>query len=360
MARLVPFRALRLTTVDPLPGLDAPTAERVRQSVRRGWFVREDLPAFQVLEVGAPPVRFIAGGLAPDGNELPLERQGPEAAASPFALTPALAADDHGILRGLCAEAVAAGEPEFQLDIPGRLVRGWPVRAPGLHARLARALDDVTVRPLSPLSPGAAKALLAVAPLSEPALRLLPIHRGLRGLDVFHEDRFLTVVSHYARIYELDAPLTTGPGLQGAGERMATLARGNHAVLLVLPGGRGKILRVRQALELEHIPAIPRNPTLRSLDMALLNALVLQTVLGIHGADRPDHPNLLPIRSLEAMVRSVDSGALQAGFALNPPPAWEIRAVMEAGQQLPPLTLAVEPLPPAHALLLDPDAERGG
>jgi hypothetical protein len=341
--------------------VDGLSAARARQWLERGWFVRDRSPAFHVLEAGAPPVRLVAGALAPGSSELPLERRdGP--AASPLELVPALAADDEGVLRGLCAEAVANRAPELELSFPEGPVRSWPVRSPALHARLARALDDVTVRPLSPLQQGAGDTavLLGIVPLSEPSLRLRPIHRGLRGLEVFHEDRFLTVVSGYARIYELEGRLTTAAGLQDAAERMAALARGNHVVLLVLPGGRGKILRVRQGLELEHIPAVPRNPTLRSLDLALLNALVFRTVLGLRGVEQTDHPNLVPVASLEGLVRSVSSGELQAGFALNPPPAWEIRAVMEAGQQLPPLTVAVEPLPPAHALLLDPDAERGG
>ena len=88
--------------------------------------------------------------------------------------------------------------------------------------------------------------LAAVVPLSDPGLQLEPIHRALKGVDTFKEETFLTLVAAYARVYELDEPLTSPRGLAAARERLATLISGQHAVLLVLPEGRGKILRFRQ------------------------------------------------------------------------------------------------------------------
>jgi uncharacterized protein (DUF1015 family) len=109
-------------------------------------------------------------------------------------------------------------------------------------------------------------------------------------------------------------------------------------------------------LDLAHLKAAPRNPTLRSLDLALLNALVLRTVLGIKDPEAPGHPNVFAVQGLESLVRGVEEGKFQAGFALNPPPLWEVRAVMEAAQTLPSKTLRVEPAPPAGLLFLDPEA----
>ncbi len=57
---------------------------------------------------------------------------------------------------------------------------------------------------------------------------------------------------------------------------------------------------------------------------------------------------------MEQLIAQVRSGIFQAGFALNPPPLWELRAVMEAGQRLPYRTLTVEPVPPAGLLFLKP------
>jgi hypothetical protein len=189
-----------------------------------------------------------------------------------------------------------------------------------------------------------------VAPLFDPALRLRPIHRALSGLATFDPSRFLTLVREYARIHDLTESLLTPTGVAQAQEMMTVLAQGSHAVVLVLPGGEGKLLRFRQALELDHIPAAPRSPTLRSLDLALLNALVLKTVLGVDRPELPDHPQVAPISSWEDLIAGVDRGFFQAGFGLNPTPAWEVRAVMEAGQKLPAATLQVEPMVPAGLL----------
>jgi hypothetical protein len=194
--------------------------------------------------------------------------------------------------------------------------------------------------------------LLRGGPLSDPGLKLLPIHRAISGLATFDAGRFLTLVREYARIYELERSLVEPEGLAEARERMAVLAERNHAVLLVLPAGKGRILRFRQALELDHVRSAPRSPTLRSLDLALLNSLVLKTVLGIDRPERRRHPQVTWVDGLEELVEGTDRGFFQAGFGLNGPPVWEVRAVMEAAQQLPPGTLRVEPLMPLGLLFL--------
>jgi len=313
---------------------------------------RDRSPAYHVLEVALPgeaPARYAAGVLRERNGEMPLEE--PPGQEPPLPLTPCLAADDRGVLSELLEAAVAAAPEATQVRPDGIQARAFAVREASLASRFARALDDVALRPLHPL-PEQGPALVAVAPLSDGALRLRARHRGLQGMEVFQEERFLTVVSSYARIYELAASLREPGGRVEAAERMATLARGSHAMLLVLPAGRGKILRIRQGLDLEHYPAMPRNPTLRSVDLALLDALVLRTVLGLKDPERSDR--VVAVESLPDLVARVDSGELQAGFALHPPPLWEIRAVMEAGQSLPPRCVRVEPLPPQRLLFLDP------
>lgn len=282
-------------------------------------------------------VRYLYGTLPGIEAHPPLEDHAPANGR----VVPAVAADDQRVLWTLMAEVTEATPPS--LERPG--IRAWQLS--GAAQKRAQAfLEDAQLRPLAPVAAG---ARVAVVPLSDPALRLRPLHRGIRGLATFQLDTFLHLVAGYVRVYELDAGLETEAGRTAAIERLASLATGNHAVLLVLPGRKGKILRVRQALELANIRAVPRSPTLRSLDLALLNALLLQTVLGIQSPDAPDHPNVQVTDSMEQLISDVDSGALQVGFVLNPPPAWEVRAVMEAREQLPARTFLLDPAP-AHDL----------
>ncbi|HYV43601.1 MAG TPA: DUF1015 domain-containing protein [Myxococcaceae bacterium] len=357
MARVTPFTACWSATPEPAGAeVEDLTPATIRRWIERGAVHPDTSPAFHVLEVSPPggrAARFAAGALRErNGAERPLEEA--SSPPPPLPLTPCLAADDHGVLAELLETAVAGAPEATQVRPDGTRARAFAVRDPALVARFSRALDDVTIRPLQPL-PAQGPALVAVAPLSDAGLELRSWHRGLRGLDVFQEDRFLTLVGGYARVYDLPAGLGTQEGRMEAAERMATLARGSHAMLLALPGGVGKILRVRQGLELQTFPAMPRNPTLRSVDLALLDALVLRTVLGLKDPEHSDH--VVAVASLHELVSRVESGELQAGFALHPPPLWEIRAVMEAGQSLPPRCVRVEPLPPQRLLFLDPGAE---
>ncbi len=392
MARVQPFRAARYASLEHagarlLPDAGRVTTEEERQALassdplhvarlyeapdpwaalrrwkQEGTVASED-PALYVVEMQPasrlerrPPVRFLLGAMnTEEAGLVELEEVRQREATPPVSPVPVIAADDQQVLRGLLSEVVAENFPLWESQIDGERARLWRLGA-GTFARRVRAvLDELPSRPVGAM-PEQGSFLAAVVPLSEAGLRILPYHRGIRGLSGFSAERFLTLVSDYARIYELDQPLTSMAGLDEARERLATLASGHHAVLLVLPGGDGRILRFRQAMELSHIPAAPKNPTLRSLDLALLNALVLRTVLGIKDPEAPDHPNVFPEALSETLVRKVLDGVFQAGFVLNPPPAWEVRAVMEAHQSMPPKTLRLSPLPPAGLLFLDPEA----
>jgi uncharacterized protein DUF1015 len=379
MARVLPFPALLSTLgthletgapssrgvpqpshVRPLLEAPNPDAELGRWRAS-GAVLRDPRPALYVVELhgpagrlSGPPVRFLLCSLRPDAAP-PLEHDPyrPRSWCAEPVVT--LAADDHGVLRGLLAEAAERAGVVWQGAFDGSRVVLRRVEPSGISKRIQTVLDEAPMRPLAALDEQH-PTLAAVVPLSDPGLQLEPIHRGLKGVDTFKEETFLRLVAAYARVYELDGPLTSPRGLAAARERLATLITGHHAVLLVLPEGRGKILRFRQGLDLAHLKGAPRSPTLRSLDLALLNALVLRTVLGIQDPEDPGHSQVFPVRELEQLVRGVQSGLYQAGFALNPPPIWEVRAVMEAAATLPSRTLRVEPLPPAGLLFLDPEA----
>ncbi|NMO23340.1 DUF1015 family protein [Pyxidicoccus fallax] len=381
MARVHPFTALltslepRLEPSDYVPRSNAapqpshvrpllesanPTAE-LRRLKSAGALLKDARPAMYLVEIhspagklGGPPVRFLLCALDPEAA-VPLEHDPYRPRAWEVEPAVTLTADDHGVLRGLLAEASERAITVWQGQYDGHPMSLRRIEPSPVAKRIQAVLDEAPMRPLAALDEGG-PSLAAVVPLSDPGLEFQPIHRALKGVETFKEETFLTLVTAYARVYELDEPLDTPRGLGAARERLATLISGQHAVLLVLPGGRGRILRFRQGLDLAHLKGAPRNPTLRSLDLALLNALVLRTVLGIKDPEAPGHPQVFPVQGLESLVRGVQEGTFQAGFALNPPPLWEVRAVMEAQATLPSRTLRVEPLPPAGLLFLDREA----
>ncbi|XXF75069.1 DUF1015 domain-containing protein [Myxococcaceae bacterium GXIMD 01537] len=341
----------------PLLGAANPDAELARWRAA-GTLLRDARPALYLLEVhgiagklAGPPVRFLLCGLKADAAP-PLEHDPyrPRSARMEPAVT--LAADDHGVLRNLLAEAAERGATVWHGTFEGTPLSLRRIEPSPISKRLQAVLDEAPLRPLAALDERGL-SLAAIVPLSDAGLEFQPVHRALKGVETFKEETFLTLVTAYARIIDLDEPLTDPRGRGAARERLATLITGHHAVLLVLPEGRGRILRFRQGLDLAHLKGAPRNPTLRSLDLSLLNALVLRTVLGIKDPEAPGHPNVFPVQGLDALVEGVESGLFQVGFALNPPPVWEVRAVMEAAATLPPRTLRVTPAPPAGLLFLD-------
>jgi hypothetical protein len=382
MARIYPFRALQQAQPDAIAGRLAAPGERpttsadelhasrllaapdpleaLRRLKSRGELV--ELPTgLHLLEcqpeartlLRRSPARFVLGALEAEELE-PLEAVAVRPERPSLQPLTVLAADDHQVLRTLLAEAVGEGFPAWEGMSNGTRYRAWRLEGGSLVRRLRAALEGAPIRAHGQVIPRAGRVLAAVAPLSDPGLDRLPYHRAVRGLPNFEPSRFLTLVAEYARVIDLDAPLEDARGIDRAREQLATLSGTTHGVLLVLPGRRGAILRFRQALELALIPAAPRSPTLRSLDLALLNALVLRTVLGIPDPDAPAHPNVFQVDSLEELVSQVDAGAFQVGFGLNAPPLWELRAVIEAGQRLPPLTFRLEPQPPTGLVFFDP------
>jgi hypothetical protein len=256
-------------------------------------------------------------------------------------------------LERLLADGLAQASPVLDTWFEDRRVRLFRLQSSRVTQQLLGALSEVPLRTMTKVSPEE-PTLLAVLPLTEPGVSVLPIHRAIRHVATFDPERFLTLAREYVRSYPLETPLDQASGLQNAKARLAELSAGGHAVLLVLPRGEGRVLRFRQALDLAHVRAAPRNPTLRSLDLSLLNALLLKTVLGIPEPERSGHPQVFTVPTLEDLVEGASAGTYQAGFGLNPPPTWELRAVMEAGESLPPHTFQLNPLPPDGLVFLAP------
>ncbi|MGQ0507064.1 MAG: DUF1015 family protein [Myxococcaceae bacterium] len=382
MARVQPFTALRyvsdveprlswtpfaarLTSLgtDPHHHSQALLASAAPSALLQEWasggVLVEESPGLYVLEVdriiaraGRPqgPARYLVCVM--DEPLDALQSEAPDLTVPAAQVVPAFAADDQGALEELLA-GLALGLPRNTFQSENCTLRLWKVSEPETWARIDTVLSEMIVRPLVNV-PRGARAMVAMTPVANERADLRPIHRGLARLETFDANRFLSLVKDYARVYDLETPLNAEGGLERARGQLAALATRSHAVLALLPGNVGRILRFRQDLDLFHLKAAPRNPTLRSLDLALLESVVFKTVLGLSKPESPLHPNLFPVAPVAKLVEQVNAGVFQAGFALNPPPRWELRAVMEAAQQLPPKTLELEGAPPAGLLFLAP------
>jgi uncharacterized protein (DUF1015 family) len=71
------------------------------------------------------------------------------------------------------------------------------------------------------------------------------------------------------------------------------------------------------------------------LDVAVLQGLVLETILGIGSDALASGDNLTYTRNTEEALAAVDAGTYQAAFFLNPIQAEEVIAVAAAGERMP-------------------------
>jgi len=83
--------------------------------------------------------------------------------------------------------------------------------------------------------------------------------------------------------------------------------------------------------------ALPeRSEAYRSLDTAVLEALVLRGALGLSEHDIADQRGVGYAKSTVAALDAVESGAVDAGFFMRATPIEQVRAVAAAGESMPP------------------------
>lgn len=170
--------------------------------------------------------------------------------------------------------------------------------------------------------------------MNDPGLVVLPTHRMLVGLPNFKTDLFLKLVDEF--FVAEDAGDLAGAGLQPALDRLRDLGREGHALLLVAQGStQGRFLRKRDTADTTHVHALPKNPTLRALDVSILHGLILEHTLGLSPESQARQENLRYVKDAREAVAKAASGEAQLVFIMNPTPMWQVRAVAEAGEVMP-------------------------
>ena len=177
--------------------------------------------------------------------------------------------------------------------------------------------------------------------MDDPGLLVFPTHRVLHGLAAFDRADLLRRASRYFTITEQPAP--TSPAASAA-LRAALLAASTDGPAFALASAGAvpvAILRVRPDLDrdLDHEtggpPALPLAPALRTLDVTVLHALVLETLLGIDRAAQERQTNLRYLKDWDLAVAERDAPGVQAVFLMNPTKVAQVKAVADAGEVMP-------------------------
>jgi uncharacterized protein (DUF1015 family) len=239
----------------------------------------------------------------------------------------------------LIAAAIEGEEPWAEaLDSEGTLNRVWRVTDPEVLRAVSWELDQgelliadghhryETARTYRDEIGGEGAhcyTLMALTGIDDPGLAVFPTHRLLTGLtDPDLLDRFRRGVDE---VFETVAEGSFDPaGLEGAG-----------CFGLATSDGTRRLIRVSD-LSSHDLLFDGRSDAYRTLDAAILEKIVFESVLGMSEADVEAKHGLAYAKSLEAAESAVRSGEAQAAFALRATPIEQVRAVADAGETMPP------------------------
>jgi len=194
--------------------------------------------------------------------------------------------------------------------------------------------------------------MMALMSAADPGLITLPTHRLVRGVKpqavVRLEEGLATHFHEVARVPPLGSLSQTAQSWQQA------LGAGGPGTL-GLYAGQGRPMRVleprdRSAL-LELLPA-DQPVAWKALDVSLLHWVVLQGMLGISTSQLEEDCLEFTRDPVEAVSR-VDSGEFQLAFFLNPLPLASLFAVADAGARMPQKTTYFYPKT-ATGLVINP------
>jgi uncharacterized protein (DUF1015 family) len=180
------------------------------------------------------------------------------------------------------------------------------------------------------------KAMWTCFNIHQDGIKILPTHRVVRNLPGFSVDHFLRTATSYFSWYAYPFAF--------AGERpeayaefsrdLAGRGRAGNAIGMYAAGKAFYLLVLRNNQELERwLPGV--SPAQRELDVVLLHRLLLEKCLGITAEKVAAESNISYEREMGAAIASVDSGAAQIAFLLNPIRVKQVADLAPAGEVLP-------------------------
>jgi uncharacterized protein (DUF1015 family) len=256
-------------------------------------------------------------------------------------------------------DAASAAEPAAETDSEdGVHHRLWRVDDPALIGALQALVRDERIyiadghhryetalvyrrwleerEPGLPAHGGHHYVLMLLCPMSDPGLVIYPTHRLVFGLKDFSLGRFLEQLAPYFAVTLVDESLRKPVGRAWAISRLSEHAGKATSFLMVsAEDQKARILTLRDDADLTGVP-LPSNKTLRDLDVTVLHALVLQHLLGLSPEAQDRQESVTYVRDAGQAVNRVLSGEHPIGFLLNPTPMWQVEAVGDEGETMPP------------------------
>ena len=247
--------------------------------------------------------------------------------------------------------AVTTSAPDVRADLEGVAVSMWRVSgADGDSLTEAAGRDDAlyiadghhryeTAGAYHSENPAAGSTLALIVPLGDPGLVVLPTHRVVHGEPIDEN-----------ALHEIADDLFDVSPLDSANEAEDVLAANRNqstTCVVCLPGPKTFSLRLKPDVNLTEV-GLPDEPTVRDLDIARIDKLVVDNLVGIAGEEAS--------RSYDAsvgdVVNAVESGRAAAGVLMNPTGVEQVLAVADAGAFMPQKSTYFAPKVPSGLVIL--------
>ena len=246
--------------------------------------------------------------------------------------------------------AATSGVPAVRAELDGVRIRLWVVSGEpaAALARLAgRAQLYIadghhryeTAVAYAAEAPPADRVLALIVSAGDPGLTILPTHRIIFGA----ERDTAQLIEAWRQWFEVGR---VAPCMDRI-ERLAELGRERTACLVAFPEGQDVSLVLKRDAPLDRVPGLGGAPAIRDLDVARIETLVVQHILGAGTAT----PSLAYTADAQAAFAAVRSGRAAAAVLLNPTKVTEVFAVADAGAVMPPKSTYFVPKVPSGLVL---------
>jgi uncharacterized protein (DUF1015 family) len=257
--------------------------------------------------------------------------------------------------------------------------RLWRLEDPAAHAEAARLLSDKRIyiadghhryetmlalrdelraqHPGRPERSAIDFGTIFLSNLDDPSLLVFPTHRVVHGLPGFDRS---TLIERARAFFDISDGGAVGPDdAARTRARLAELGRRGPSFGL-LAGGALVYLTLRADAPLDRIAALAGPRVLRELDVTVLHAIVIESILGIDQAAQAKQTNLRYLKDTRAALAAGAEAGVQAVLLMNPTPVAQVRAVSDAGEVMPQKStffypklasgLVINPIDPAEAV----------
>lgn len=170
--------------------------------------------------------------------------------------------------------------------------------------------------------------MIFLCDMGHPGLVVFPTHRLVRDLETFDKEAVLTKCAEYFDVENFET----------AEDMEKILAQkdneGKKAFGFYTGKGQWYLLTLKDISVMDKL--LPHMSVYsRQLDVTVLHTLILEQIFGIDKENMAAQINLTYTKFFEEALSSVDTGAAQCSFVLNPTKVTEIRDVASAGEKMP-------------------------